>query len=147
MADTSSAPQYTEQTNNTAVGIFGSVFLPGIAPVLKAQEDLLLSAETTVGEWLRRQHDAVVDTQHMIANLRATADPFEALKAQQEWMSRALLRLAMDTAAYQSVAQQLRDRAWTWFPKVADVGAGAASRDAAATRAAGKPLRMADKSS
>jgi hypothetical protein len=96
-----------------------------------------------VVDWLRRRHDDAVDTQHLLAQLRTSRDPFEALKAQQEWVSRAFLRLAADTAAYQSATQQLPDRTRTWFPQGAEI---VASQAAAATRAAARPLRNANRS-
>jgi hypothetical protein len=155
MAETSQAPDIAERTQNAAA-FFGSVFTPGVGPVLKAQADLLEGAETTIADWLRRCHDAVVDTQELVAHLRTSKDPFDALKLQQEWASRALLRLAADTAAYQATTQRLADRAKSWFPQTTAVTEGvaaatdvglesAASHAASVTRAAGKPLREAGK--
>jgi hypothetical protein len=124
-------------------------------PVLKAQADLLVEAETGVTDWLRRYHEAVVDTQQLVSHLRTSKDPFDALKVQQEWMSRAFLRMAADTTAYQAATRQLTERAKTWFPQskaFTDSVAAAASADsvasqaAAVTRAAAKPLREANKS-
>jgi hypothetical protein len=106
---------------------------------------------------LHRCHDAVMDTQQLVNQLRASRDPFEALKLQQEWASRAFLRMAADTATYQSNTRQLADRAKTWFPQATAFTEGmvaaaaaetesVASQAAAVTRAAAKPLREANKS-
>jgi hypothetical protein len=154
MSEMLQIPDMTERTK-TAAALFGALFNPGIGPVLKAQADLLVEAETGVTDWLRRCHEAVVDTQQLVSHLRTSKDPFDALKVQQEWMSRAFLRMAADTTAYQAATRQLTERAKTWFPQskaFTDSVAAAASADsmasqaAAVTRAAAKPLREANKS-
>lgn len=138
-----------------AATFMGSVFSPGVGPVLKAQTDLLESAKVILSDWLCRRQEAVEDTQNLVASLRTSRDPLDALKIQQEWFSRAFLRIAADTAAYQAAAQQIADRAKTWFPQPraiaeaeatgAEMGTeSVASQTAAATRAAARPLREAN---
>jgi hypothetical protein len=107
-----------EQRKSTAA-FFSNVLAPDVEPLLKAQADLLAGTEATVADWLRRRYDAAMDTQQLVAHLCTVRSPFEALKTQQEWVSRAFLRLAADTAAYQSAAEQLVDRARTWLPQSA----------------------------
>jgi hypothetical protein len=116
MAETPMAPDIAEPLKTTAA-FFSNVFAPDVSPLLKAQADLLAGTETTVSDWLHRRYDAAVDTQQVILRLCTISNPFEALKMQQEWVSRALLRFAADTAAYQSAAEQLMDRTRTWLPK------------------------------
>lgn len=123
----------------------------GIGPLLNAQADLLAGVEATVTDWLHRRHEAVVDTQQLIARVQTVSGPADALKAQQEWMSRSFRRLAADAEACHSATQHLMDRAPSWFPQggwlwsrwQTENPATAASQ-AAATRAVGAPLRMAD---
>lgn len=82
-----------------------------VGPLLNAQADLLAGAEATVIDWLHRRHEAVLDTQQLIAHMHTGTDPADALKAQREWMSRSFRRLAADADAYHSVSRQLMDRA------------------------------------
>jgi hypothetical protein len=124
-----------------------------VGPVLNAQADLLAGAETTVVDWLRRRHEAVVDTQQLIASVHPGVDPADIFRAQRDWLSRSFRRLAADVEAYHSASRQLMDRAPSWFPNGGWMsfarGAGGseiAASQAAVTRAAGKPLRMANKS-
>ena len=102
MAETSTTPDTAERLKTTAAA-FGNLLTPAdVGPLLKAQADLLADAETTVSDWLRRRHDSAMDTQQLAARLCRISSPVEALKAQQEWVSRAFLRLAADSAACQS---------------------------------------------
>jgi hypothetical protein len=122
-----------------------------VGPLLNAQADLLAGAETTVTNWLHRRHEAIVDTQQLIADMQTRANPAAAFKAQQEWMTRSFRRLVADADACHSATQQLMERAPSWFPRGGWMwfGNGSASSEtsatqAAATRAAGRPLRMAN---
>jgi hypothetical protein len=142
-----------EKQKQQAETVTNSVLDWSIGPVLQAQTDILSGAEATFGDWLRRRHEAVADTRQLIANMHVGTDPREAFKAQREWMSRSLRRLAADADAYHSTAQTLLERAKAWFPEngVAGfpreaTGADATASQAAAARAAGKPLRMANRS-
>jgi hypothetical protein len=125
----------------------GAVFDWGVGPLLNLQADMLAGAEATVSDWLRRRHEAIADTRQLIARMRLGVDPGEALEAQRDWVTRSLQRLAADSDAYHSRARHLLDRVpswfppggWIWFPR--DEGAEASASQAAATRAAGKPLR------
>jgi hypothetical protein len=124
----------------------------GVGPLLNAQADMLAGAEAAVGDWLRRRHEAVADTQQLIARMSAHPDPMDALKAQREWMSRSFRRLAADADACHSAAQYLLDGSQSWFPNGGWIwpprGVAATetpASQAAATRAAARPLRMANK--
>jgi len=152
MSETNPTPNVTEKQKQPDAN---SAPMPdwGVSALLNAQADLLAGAEATVTDWLRRRHEAVIDTRQLIVHMHVGADPAEAVKAQREWVSRSFRRLAAEADAYQSVAQQLMERApawlpqggWGWFPRIAG-STETASTQAAATRAAGKPLRMASKS-
>ena len=148
MDETKASAGSTEQQNNP-VAFFGAMFNSGAEPVLKAQADLLASVETTMSDWLRRRQEAVLETQTLVTRLRASSDPAELAKAQQEWVSGAFRRLAADAAACQTATQALVDRARGWFPNGIDAPAAdvphadvpAADEAARATR----PLRMANR--
>ena len=150
MSEMNPAPNLTENAKQ-ADAIPAAALDWSVRPVLNAQADLLAGAETTVTDWLHRRHEAIVDTQQLIARMQTGVDPVTAFKAQQEWMSRSLRRLAADANACQSAARQLMERAPSWFPR-ADwmwFGNGSANPEssatqAAATRSAGRPLRMAN---
>jgi hypothetical protein len=87
-----------------------------VGPLLNAQADLLAGAEATLADWLHRRHEAIADTQQLISRMQTGVDPAAAFKAQQEWVSRSLRRLAADADACHSATQQLMERAPSWFP-------------------------------
>jgi hypothetical protein len=125
-----------------------------VGPLLNAQADLLAGAEATVTDWLHRRHEAIADTQQLLTRMQTGVDPAAAFKAQQEWMTRSFRRLAADADACRSAAQQLMERAPSWFPRGGwmwfgngSAGAEVAGSQAAATRAAGRSLRMANSKS
>jgi len=106
-----------------------------------------------VTNWLQRRHEAVLDMQQLIAGMHIGTNTADALKAQQEWVSRSFRRLAADADAYQSATQRLLDRVPSWFPQGGSMwflrgprSPESSATQAAATRAAGRPLRMANKS-
>jgi hypothetical protein len=122
-----------------------------VGPLLNAQADMLAGAEATVTDWLHRRHEAIVDTQQLFARMQTGVDPASAFKAQQEWISRSFRRLVADADACHSATQHLMERAPSWFPRGGWMwfGNGSASAEttasqAAATRAAGRSLRMAN---
>jgi hypothetical protein len=122
-----------------------------VGPLLNAQADLLAGAEATVTDWLHRRHEAIVDTQQLITRMQTGVDPVGAFKAQQEWMSRSFRRLVADADACHSATQQLMERAPSWFPRGRLMWFGngpgngeVAASQAAATRAVGRSLRMAN---
>jgi len=143
MTETTTSSDAAGQQRTAAV-FFGSVLNSGADPLLKAQADLLESVETTVTGWLRRRHEAVLTTQELVARLRTTSDPSEIVTIQQEWVTGAFRRLTDDVTACQTAAQQLVDRARTWFPAVAEIGQNGASQAAEGSRPAGKSLRVAN---
>lgn len=147
MNDTATSPEAVEPQKQ-ASAVFGSFLNTGADPLLKAQADLLESAETTMSAWLRRRHEAVVETQNLVARLRSTSDPAEFVHLQHEWVSGAFRRLSADATAYQSAAQLLVDRSRSWFAQMAEAAetnASAATNGADAPRAPAKPLRVAAK--
>ena len=139
MTETTALPHIAE-LQQAAMAFCSSMLNSGAAPLLKAQAGLLAGMEATMTDWLRRRHEAVAETQRLVTSLNASGDPADVLKAQQEWMAGALRRLTTDAAAYQSATLQWMSRTLTWFPESAE---SVASQAAAATRTAGRPLRMA----
>jgi hypothetical protein len=143
--------QNVAEKQKPAEVIPGAALEWSVGPLLNAQADVLAGAEATVTDWLHRRHEAIVDTQQLIARMQTGVDPAAAFKAQQEWVSRSFRRLIADADACHSAAQQLMERVpswfprggWLWFTNGAGNAASAASQ-AAATRAAGRPLRMAN---
>ncbi len=144
MTETTASAGAAEQQKNTAA-IFGTLLNVGPDPVLKAQADLLLSVETTMTGWLRRRHEAVTETQNLVARLRSSSDPADFMTAQQEWVSGEFRRMAADAAACQTAAQEFVERARTWFPNGAQCMQSVASAAGDGSHAASKPLRMAPK--
>ena len=144
MTETTASAGASDQ-QKTSAALFGSVFNSGAEPVLQAQADLLASVETTLSGWLRRRHEAVRETQALVARLRGSSDPADFATAQQEWVSGAVRRLAADATAFQTAAQEIAERARGWFPNGAEIAASAASAATEATKAAGKTLRVANK--
>jgi hypothetical protein len=143
--------QNMSEKQKTAEAIPAAALEWSVGPLLNAQADLLAGAEATVTDWLHRRHEAIVDTQQLIARMQTRVDPAAAFKAQQEWVSRSFRRLVADADACHSVTQQLMERAPSWFPRGGWMwfGNGSASAEtsaaqAAATRAAGRSLRMAN---
>jgi hypothetical protein len=142
MAEIKMAPDLAEQ-QKTAAAFISSVLNSGADPLLKAQADLLVSIEAMLTDWLHRRHEAVVDTQKLVARLRESSDPAGALSAQQEWMTGAFHLLAADMAAWQSAMLQLVNRSGTWAQQGADAAARVAPEAAEAARATTRPLRAA----
>ncbi len=152
MSEANAIPNVSEKQIQ-ADAITGSVLDWTVGPVLNAQAEILADAEATIGDWVRRRHEAVADTRQLIASLHPAADPAAVLRAQQEWASRSFRRLAADADACHSLARRIVGSAQSWFPRGGWAclppgmgSADASASQAAATRAAGKPLRMADRS-
>ena len=143
--------QNPAEEHKTAEAVPAAALEWGVGPLLNAQADLLAGAEATMTDWLHRRHEAIVDAQQLIARMQTGVDPASAFKAQQEWISRSFRRLVADAGACHSATQHLIERAPSWFPggNWMWFGNGAANEEAAAsqaaaTRAAGRPLRMAN---
>lgn len=144
MTETTASAGSAELQKTTAA-FFSSIFHTGPEPVLKAQADLLASAETTVSGWLRRRHEAVQETQALVARLRGSTDPAELAAAQQEWVSATLRRMAAEATAYQTAALDIVERARTWIPAASDATDGAAGSNGDAGKSSGRALRTANK--
>lgn len=106
-----------DEVRKQADAVADSVLDWGVGPLLSAQADVLAGAEATLGDWLRRRHEAIADTQQLIAHMHPGREPGDAVRAQREWMSRSFQRLAADADACHTVARRLMDRAPSWFPK------------------------------
>jgi hypothetical protein len=153
MSETNPIPNATEkQKQPDAVAVAALDW--GISTLLNAQADMLASTGAVVTDWLHRRHDAVLETKQLIARVHVGAEPADAFKTQREFVSHFFQRMAAEVDAYQATAQQLMERTphwfppggWFWFPRIVG-SAETASSQAAATRAAGRPLRMANNKS
>jgi hypothetical protein len=125
----------------------------GVGMLLEAQADMLAGTGAAVTDWLHRRHEAVLDTRQLIANMHVGADPAETFKAQRDFVSRSFQRFAAEVDACQTTTQKLLERTpawfpqggWAWFPRISGSTETASAQAAAATRAAGRSLRMANK--
>jgi hypothetical protein len=142
MVETTKAFSDLAEQQKTASAFLGSLLNVGVEPMLKAQADLLIALETTMNEWLRRRHEAIAGAQQLVERLRASNDPTEVMKAQQEWATGVFHLLAADASALQAASMQMMDGAKSWAQQSAEK---VAPQAAAATRAVMKPLRMAAK--
>jgi hypothetical protein len=114
---------------------------------------MLAGTGAAVTDWLHRRHEAVLDTRQLIANMHVGADPAETFKAQRDFVSRSFQRFAAEVDACQTTTQKLLERTpawfpqggWAWFPRISGSTETASAQAAAATRAAGRSLRMANK--
>ena len=153
MSEASSFVTVVEQQRKQASAATNAVLDWGIGSLLNAQADLLAGAESAMTDWLHRRREAVVDARNLIAHMHVGVEPGEAVKAQQEWISRSLRRLAADAESCHSVTWRLFEHAPAWFPRDGLAGSSSepaasesAPSQAAATRAATRPLRMANQS-
>jgi hypothetical protein len=151
MSETNPVQNQAERRRSTEL-IPAAALEWSVGPLLSAQADLLAGVEATVTDWLHRRHEAIIDTQQLIARMQTgVTDPAAAFKAQQEWMTRSFRRLVADADACQSATQHLMERVPSWFPRGGwswfgngSVSEETAASQAAATRAVGRSLRMAN---
>jgi hypothetical protein len=153
MSETNPIPNTIEQQKQPDA-VAAAAFDWGIGTLLNAQADMLASTGAVMGDWLHRRREAVRDAGQLIARVHVGAEPAEAFRTQREFVSHFFQRLAAEVDAYQAATQHIMERAphwlpqdgWFWFPRIAG-SAETASSQAAATRAAGRPLRMANNKS
>lgn len=141
MSQTQANPDFAGQ-QKAAAAFMGSFFGSGADPLLKAQADLLVSFQSTMTDWLHRRHEAVVDTQRLMARLRTASDPAELWQVQQEWASGVFQRLAADAAACQSATMQSLDSSRRSLQETVGATSGAA-KAANVSRAAPTAVRRA----
>jgi len=130
---------FAAKQQKVAAGFFGSLFNSGVGPLLKMQADMLGVIEPVATAWQHRRHEALVDTQGLINNLRTVSEPADILKAQQEWSAGAFRRLTDDFTDCQTAAQKVLGIATqaSFLPQLVENAQSVASQAAAATRAAG----------
>jgi hypothetical protein len=84
-----------------AANLLACTFCNGSAEaLLDAQADMLKGVGAAMGEWLQRRRDAIEDAQRLMVRMRESSDVTDIWKAQQEWASGALQRLAADVITY-----------------------------------------------
>jgi hypothetical protein len=153
MSETNSIPNATEKQKQPDTAAVAALDW-GISTLLNAQADMIASTGSVMSDWLHRRQEALLDARQLITRVHVGAEPADAFRSQREFVSHFFQRLAAEVDAYQATTQQLMERAphwfphggWFWFPRIAG-GAETASSQAAATRAAGRPLRMANNKS
>ena len=106
--------------------------------LLTVQADFLLVLENAITEWLNRRHEAIIDTQRLVSRISDTQDPTELWKAQQDWITNELRRLAADAAGYHSAATQMIASVGQRISGAAQAGADARPGD---DQDATKPVR------
>jgi hypothetical protein len=122
--------------NEMATAISQPIVNTVIAPLLKAEADLLNDMERAAAEWLVRRREAVADAQRLAESMAANGEPGAVLQAQRDWLAGAFRRLTAEVAAWQTFTVQ---SARTWLP----LAESAMESIAAATHAAGKPPHAA----
>jgi hypothetical protein len=95
-----------------------------------AQDDL----KEVIADWMDRRFDALGDLYAWTGTMLTMTLPFDLIRFQQHMLSNAFLRWTEDTTACQEIANKMLERSSFGFRSLAE-------RTAAATRAAGKPLR------
>jgi hypothetical protein len=95
--------------------------------------------DSMMSAWLERRLDEMEDARNLTGLIIARPDPYNILRAQFHWTACTFLRLIDDVSVYQALSERLVHRALALNGNFETL----ASRTAAATRAAGKPLREA----
>ncbi len=67
--------QNLAEKQKTAEAIPAAALDWSVGPLLSAQADVLAGAEATVTDWLHRRHEAIVDTQQLIARMQTDCCP------------------------------------------------------------------------
>jgi hypothetical protein len=101
MADQKNPSQFREQQMVSAA-LLSEPILDGIERASHMQSDGLQRIRTVMSETIDRQLDGCAATQQLIAQVRATRDPTEILKAQQEWFTGAMRRFMSNVTWWQS---------------------------------------------
>jgi hypothetical protein len=101
MADQKNPSQFREQQILSAA-LFSGPILDGIERASHMQSEGLQRIRTVMSETLDRQLDGCAATQRLIAQMRATREATEILKAQQEWFSGAMRRFMSNMTWWQS---------------------------------------------
>jgi hypothetical protein len=101
MTDQKNQTRFTEQQMASAT-LFSAPILDGIERASQMQSDGLQRLRTVMSEVLDRQLAGCTATQNLIAQVRATRDPTEILKAQQEWFTGAMQRLMANATWWQA---------------------------------------------
>jgi hypothetical protein len=99
MTDPKNPSQFTEQQ---MAALFSGPILDVIERASHMQSDSLERIRTVMSEAIDRQIDACAAMQQLIAQVRATRDPTEIRKAQQEWFAGAMRRFMSNMTWWQS---------------------------------------------
>ncbi|MBV9757348.1 MAG: hypothetical protein JO047_09865 [Alphaproteobacteria bacterium] len=100
------------ETRKIAANLIATTFCNGgTEAFLEAQADLLKGVETATTAWLHRRQEAIAETYRLLARMRDSRDVLDIWKAQQDWASGALQRLAADVSSYPSLIANAGQRA------------------------------------
>lgn len=100
------------ETGKVAANLIATTFCnSGTEAFLDAQTDMLKGFETATTQWLRRRQEAIADTYRLLARMRDSRDVLDIWKAQQDWASGALQRLAADVSSYPALLANAGRRA------------------------------------
>jgi len=128
---TESKPAFDLIEQQKSIGsLFNTAFFADrTRDLLSVQADFLLGLENAITEWLNRRHEAIIDTQRLVSRIGDTQDPAELWRAQQDWITNELRRLAADAAGYQAAAAQMVASVGQRIPGAAQAGADARPDD------------------
>jgi hypothetical protein len=111
MAEPTHDLDFTE-TGKIAANLIATTFWNGgTEALLDAQADLLRGVETATAAWLHRRQEAIAETYRLLARMRDSHDVLDIWKAQQDWATGALQRLAADMSSYPSLIANAGQRA------------------------------------
>lgn len=100
------------ETRKIAANLIATTFCNGgTEAFLDAQADLLKGFETATTAWLHRRQEAIADTYRLLARMRDSRDVLDIWKAQQDWATGAMQRLAADISSYPALLANAGQRA------------------------------------
>jgi hypothetical protein len=91
----------------TTAASMSAPLMEGTTHLLDLQANYLRQLEDTAVELLEHRREACVAARHLVEQMRASRDPAEIMRAQQEWFSGVLSRAAADAATMQSAASRM----------------------------------------
>ena len=111
MAEPTHDLDFTE-TRKIAANLIATTFCNGgTEAFLDAQTDLLKGVENAATAWLHRRQEAIAETYRLLARVRDSRDVLDIWKAQQDWATGALQRLAADMSSYPTLIANAGQRA------------------------------------
>jgi hypothetical protein len=134
------------ETRKIAANLIATTFCNGgTEAFLDAQADLLKGVENATNAWLHRRQEAIADAYRLLVRMRDSRDVLDIWKAQQDWATGALQRLAADMSSYPTLLANAGQRAGEAAKQGTDATVKAATQTVAETTQRGaevlaKPL-------